>query len=136
MDGEYLSERRAQQTRKSKNVAEGTIGGVATIGKGLADGLSGVVLKPAEGLKKKGLKGFGAGMWKGLTGVVVKPVAGVLDGVTQTVDGVESSIMGITGVLSNPLEDTPESLRRLPRHVDVFGILGLYNLAEATDRHL
>jgi hypothetical protein len=138
MDDKFLAERRAMHSRgKSKNIAEGTFGGVKTIGTGVLDGVSGIFIKPVEGAQKGGVKGFGVGVWQGLTGAVIKPVTGVLDGVSQTVDGVQGSVLGVTSYLASGAQpDSPEQQRRLPRHIDVFGVLQTFSASEAIDRQL
>ena len=51
----------------------------------------GVVLKPFEGAKKGGVKGFLKGTWQGVSGLVFKPVTGVLDAASKTSEGIKNT---------------------------------------------
>lgn len=68
--------------------------GFAGFGKSLWGGISGIVAQPIKGAKEEGLAGFGKGVGKGLLGTVVKPISGVVDLVSKTTEGIESSVDG------------------------------------------
>ncbi len=59
---------------------------------------TGLVSKPIEGASKKGVGGFFKGIAKGVTGLVVKPVAGVLDGVSTITEGVSNTIAPVDDI--------------------------------------
>lgn len=52
------------------DASQGLMRGGASLGKGIAKGLSGVVSTPLDGMKKGGRKGFAKGLGQGLIGAV------------------------------------------------------------------
>ena len=80
------------RTNKPTDVFSGVGKGVADIGKGLFRGVTGVVTKPMEGLRRGGLEGMAKGAVQGLVGVVAAPVGGVVTGVTRVLQGVEGTL--------------------------------------------
>eukprot|EP01017_Pseudomicrothorax_dubius_P026983 TRINITY_DN3060_c0_g2_i1.p1 TRINITY_DN3060_c0_g2~~TRINITY_DN3060_c0_g2_i1.p1 ORF type:complete len:350 (+),score=59.12 TRINITY_DN3060_c0_g2_i1:168-1217(+) len=91
MDQEYMQYRERLKMKKAKDVLEGVEQGAKSMLSGFEKGLTGIVLKPAEGAKKEGVAGFLKGTFQGLTGLVVKPVAGVLDFATKTTEGLKNT---------------------------------------------
>jgi vacuolar protein sorting-associated protein 13A/C len=51
-----------------------------------------VFLKPFEGAKKDGVKGFFKGTLQGLSGLVIKPVTGILDAAAKTTEGIKNTV--------------------------------------------
>jgi len=91
LDEEYLAERQTSSRKKPKHIGEGLVMGAQSFGKGLFDGVTGIVRKPVEGAMKDGVEGFAKGLGQGLIGVAVKPVAGVLDMATRTTEGIRNT---------------------------------------------
>eukprot|EP00026_Physarum_polycephalum_P000020 Phypoly_transcript_00020.p1 GENE.Phypoly_transcript_00020~~Phypoly_transcript_00020.p1 ORF type:complete len:3396 (+),score=660.90 Phypoly_transcript_00020:132-10319(+) len=96
MDDKYLAERNSAARKKPKHAGEGLMMGVQGLGKGLFDGVTGIVRKPVEGAMKDGVGGFAKGVAQGFVGVAVKPVAGVLDLTTRTTEGIRNTTHLIT----------------------------------------
>lgn len=69
---------------------EGLGQGVASVGRGLLSGVTGVFTKPVEGARKSGIGGFFSGLGKGGIGLVAKPIGGAVDIVTKTTAGLET----------------------------------------------
>ncbi len=67
-------------------------------------------MKPVEGARKGGAKGFGKGIAKGLTGLVFKPVTGVVDLASNTLQGIANTTDYLDRSNLPPIER-----RRLPR---------------------
>jgi hypothetical protein len=89
-DDEYL-QRRAHY---NVNAEGGLLGTKKRLGHdvaGITDGIKGLVMLPAQGLRDNGLKGMAKGMAKGITGVVVKPTAGMLDMATHAMEAVRDT---------------------------------------------
>ena len=63
-----------------------------SFGKGLLNGVTGVVMKPVNGLKKDGAKGFFVGLGKGVGGIITDPVAGIIDAGAGIIDEVKNSM--------------------------------------------
>ena len=57
---------------------------------GLEKGLTGIITKPLDGMKKSGVKGFFTGTAKGIAGLIVKPVTGILDATSKTTEGIKN----------------------------------------------
>ena len=93
-DEHYINEReRKNMMDKPKNVIEGIGYGISSMMSGLYYGVTDVVRKPLEGAKKENLKGFGKGMIQGLGGLVVKPVSGVVDLISKTTVGLKNTMI-------------------------------------------
>lgn len=91
-DDEFLRERSEMNNkRKPVHIGDGVAVGVASFGRGLISGLSGLVTKPVEGMEQEGIAGLAKGTVKGVGGLFLKPVAGLLDFAKSTADGVVSS---------------------------------------------
>lgn len=99
-----------QQASRPAHIGEGLIEGTKDLGRGIAQGIAGVVLDPLRGAEAAGMSGFVKGVGKGLTGLVVKPVAGVLDLATRATEGMVSSAKAMAGEGS----DGAVILRRRP----------------------
>ena len=92
-DENYINERdRKNMMDKPKDVIQGIGFGISSMMSGLYYGVTDVVRKPLEGAKKDHLKGFGKGMIQGLGGLVVKPVSGVVDLISKTTVGIKNTI--------------------------------------------
>eukprot|EP01063_Lacrimia_lanifica_P035959 TRINITY_DN6997_c0_g3_i1.p1 TRINITY_DN6997_c0_g3~~TRINITY_DN6997_c0_g3_i1.p1 ORF type:complete len:3924 (+),score=1494.40 TRINITY_DN6997_c0_g3_i1:108-11879(+) len=123
MDKEYVRNRRKR--KKVEGLGDGAVQGVTAFGKGIFDGLSGIVLKPIEGAKKEGgvddkMLAVGKGVGKGIIGAPVKIVGGVFDMVSKTMEGVKTTVSGV------------EELKRVrPPQTLVGGVIRPYNLYKA-----
>jgi len=53
--------------------------------------VTGIVVKPVQGVRKDGAKGFAKGLGQGIIGVAVKPVAGVFEAVSKTSEGIKNT---------------------------------------------
>eukprot|EP00736_Rhodelphis_marinus_P006539 Rmarinus@m.25194 len=93
LDREYAAKREMDRQARgpASNLKQGTKWGLESLGKGLFEGVTGIVSKPVEGAKKEGLAGFGKGMVRGVVGAVTKPVAGVLDLAATTTEGIKNT---------------------------------------------
>ncbi|KAK8888552.1 hypothetical protein M9Y10_033283 [Tritrichomonas musculus] len=74
--------------------------GFQQFGKGLLNGVTGIIMKPVKGLKKDGAKGFFIGLGKGVGGIITDPLAGVID-----------ASNGIVGEIKNALSESRDSMR-------------------------
>ncbi|EGC37154.1 hypothetical protein DICPUDRAFT_94146 [Dictyostelium purpureum] len=90
-DEQYLQERKLQQARKPKHVGEGLAMGGIGLGRGLFEGITGIITKPVEGAKKGGVGGFAKGLVQGVVGVAVKPATAVIDLTTKTTEGIKNT---------------------------------------------
>ncbi|EFA79339.1 vacuolar protein sorting-associated protein 13 family protein [Heterostelium album PN500] len=76
-DDQYLQDRLA-------------MGGIG-FGKGLFQGITGIVTKPVEGAKKDGIAGFAKGLVQGVVGVAVKPTTAFIDLTTKATEGIRNT---------------------------------------------
>jgi vacuolar protein sorting-associated protein 13A/C len=72
-------------------VRDGVLQGTSTFARGVTYGVKGIVTKPAEGVRTKGVKGAFQGFAKAIVGVIVQPVSGCLDFGALMVSGVGTS---------------------------------------------
>lgn len=114
----YKSQRNVSLNKYSKSSTEGFKQGLKMAGKGLWDGISGIVYDPYKGAKKHGVTGFAKGAVKGLLGVGIKPVVGVLDLMSKTTEGLQSSVKNIFKLKGSQESEDSNGWIRLPR---VFG---------------
>ena len=97
MDKEYIRERaKARSAVQIGDLADGLVEGSDALAHGLLRGVTGVFLKPVEGAKKDGIKGFVKGVGKGVIGLATQPVTGVIDFATQTAEGAIRTIDKVT----------------------------------------
>jgi len=97
-DQKYIAEREARRRKFSAGGAGATAGfveGGTSIFRGVADGVSGIVLQPIEGAKKDGALGAVKGFARGVVGVPVKTVVGVLDCATTVLQGVSQTASNV-----------------------------------------
>ncbi|EGG20963.1 vacuolar protein sorting-associated protein 13 family protein [Cavenderia fasciculata] len=90
-DDDYLHDRKVHQSRKPKHIGEGLAMGGIGLGRGLFEGITGIVTKPVEGAKKGGFAGFAKGLAQGVVGVAIKPTAAVIDATTKATEGIRNT---------------------------------------------
>ena len=79
--------------RSTAVAVEPTTGDVVRqFGKGLFDGVAGLVVQPMKGAKKGGFLGGLKGVGTGLAGLVMKPVSGTVGLVSSSLAGVEAQL--------------------------------------------
>ncbi|KAL7719017.1 Vacuolar protein sorting-associated protein [Entamoeba marina] len=88
-DSEYIQQRNA--VKRAKTTGDGVRLGVASLGKGVFQGVTGIVYQPLKGAYNEGFGGFFKGVGKGMVGVVAKPVVGMVDLVGKTAEGISAS---------------------------------------------
>jgi len=90
MDANYVRDR--QQTQpKPRHVVQGLMTGSAGLGRGVMEGLTGLISAPIEGAQSHGVAGLLKGIGKGVVGAVVKPTAGMFDLATCTAEGIANT---------------------------------------------
>ena len=116
LDNKYLVERRRRQgTNRPKHALSGVAQGATSFVSSVASGITGMVEKPIEGAKTKGVAGFFEGIGRGLVGVVTKPMLGVFDLATNVSEGIRNTTTVFDG--------TDVERMRLPRVTPMNGIL-------------
>ncbi|EDR24420.1 vacuolar protein sorting-associated protein, putative [Entamoeba dispar SAW760] len=94
MDDQYMKERQRKMNKKEKGFIGGLTNGLSSLGNGVIQGVSGVVMDPVRDTKKEGIVGLGKGIGKGLVGLVAKPLTGAVDLVSSTTQGIAETING------------------------------------------
>ncbi|KAG7327785.1 hypothetical protein KOW79_009391 [Hemibagrus wyckioides] len=89
MDKEYQQKRREEMNRPSKDFGSSLAKGGKGLLKGVVGGVTGIVTKPVEGVKKEGAAGFFKGIGKGLVGVVTRPTGGIVDMASSAFQGIQ-----------------------------------------------
>ncbi|KAJ4455689.1 putative Vacuolar protein sorting-associated protein 13a [Paratrimastix pyriformis] len=98
------------------HVVDGVGQGLLYLGRGLVEGVAGVVIKPVVGAQRQGVEGFVKGVGKGIVGVFVRPTAGVFDLATKTLEGIRN-----TTTLLDPAQ---RGRMRNARWIGADGVLG------------
>jgi len=122
MDGAYISDhtRRGQDLRHHgpRHAVEGLRYGAEGFGRGMVEGVAGLLSQPIEGVQTQGIRGLVKGAGKGLVGLALKPTAGMLDFAQSTMEGFARTFEYIEDVRSHGrqhAEDDPHERLRLPR---------------------
>ena len=131
-DRQYLEKRAAGETAvvrgqtsgpPKRNVAEGAVKGADTVVTSLFRGVTGLVQKPLEGAKEKGVEGFFKGLGMGAAGLIVKPVVGLTDAIGDAFEHTATDVRQSTGVFAQRL--------RLPRTLGHCGELSTFSRYDA-----
>eukprot|EP00842_Homolaphlyctis_polyrhiza_P001382 jgi/Hompol1/2244/HPOL_005409-RA len=108
MDEKFQESRRLANRNRPKHVVFGVTSGAASLIRGVASGVTGVVSQPLKGAQEAGIGGFFTGLGKGLVGVVTKPMVGFVDLATNVSEGIKNT----TTVFDSELDR-----QRLPRFI-------------------
>jgi len=90
-DDEYVKRRQANQRKKPKHFLDGAAQGALALGRGFFDGVTGIIVKPVQGVRREGAVGLFKGIGQGVIGVAVKPIAGVLEMTSKTAEGIKNT---------------------------------------------
>lgn len=142
MDDRYQRIRAQKKAREATSVADGLVMGGREFGRGLYEGVTGIVAEPYRNMKKASEKegagtgdavvGFGKGVVKGVIGMAVKPAVGVLDLTSRTTEAMRNmSRLDQTLVSRSRDMRDPWSRVRPPRLVSTDGKIYPYSLPDA-----
>ena len=111
LDSEFRNQRSDERIR-------GETGGVLwSTGRGLVNGVTGVVTNPVRGASTGGVLGFAHGITTGVLGVVVKPVAGFFDGLSHSTESAAKVMDSARRQTNGQLPATRPARRRRKRSV-------------------
>lgn len=95
-DAEYVRKRAVKRQQKiaynKGGIMAGFKDGSESLMSGFGSAMSGLVTKPFEEAKKKGVKGFFRGIGLGLIGAAVKPMMGFGDAITSVASSIKDSV--------------------------------------------
>jgi len=128
-DPAYQKQRaKAMLVREPSDALQGVALGAITLGKGIAEGVGGVIQAPVLGAAAGGVSGFVGGVGLGLLGLVFKPATGAVDAISQITRGVRnttrlleptSTPLPVPSIPAphhqHPLDGKPSRGKRLPR---------------------
>ena len=89
-DKTYQKNRRAALLRRPSGLVKNLAIGSKDLVMDVVEGVSGIVTRPIEGAKRRGVGGFFAGLGKGAVGLVTRPVVAVVDFVTGTLNAIKT----------------------------------------------
>ena len=112
MDSRYVQARQQQQ-QAPRHVLAGMVQGSASLGRGVMDGLTGLISAPIEGAQSDGFSGLIKGIGLGVVGAFVKPTAGMLDAMTRTAEGIANTFDYLEEVGAAAPGDGPVSEQRV-----------------------
>lgn len=122
MDGQYIEDRtrRGQDARNHgpRHAVEGLRFGAEGFGRGVVEGVAGLISQPIEGAQTQGVRGLVKGAGKGLVGLALKPTAGMLDFAQRTMEGFARTFEYIEDARSHVRHDAetdPHERMRMPR---------------------
>ncbi|CAM9447342.1 unnamed protein product [Chrysoparadoxa australica] len=129
LDPGYTRERARQRAHQGESMADSMAHGAKEFGKGLFDGVTGVVMGPVKGAEREGALGFGKGLVQGVLGVAIKPVVGVFDLGARTFEGIRN-LSKFDALGEEHLEDLALRLRP-PRSITKLGEMREYDWDQA-----
>uniref|UniRef100_A0A6B2L7G6 Intermembrane lipid transfer protein VPS13-like C-terminal domain-containing protein n=1 Tax=Arcella intermedia TaxID=1963864 RepID=A0A6B2L7G6_9EUKA len=118
-DKKYLSERNLKSHIKPKHAGEGIAMGVMGLGRGIFDGVTGVITQPIKGAKEEGAVGLLKGFGKGIVGLAIKPSVGAIDLVSKSTEGIANT--------THYLEKDKKIPRRPPRFIGERSVITVYD---------
>lgn len=118
------SERKKRRERLNKN--SGFLQNSKNLAKGFFSGVTGLVSKPMEGVRKDGFEGLIRGVGHGMVGLVAQPTTGIIDFTSGTLNQLQRSVN---------VSDEVKRIR-LARAIHADGILTSYNSHEAEGREM
>ena len=118
------SERKKRRERLNKNA--GLIQNSKNLARGFLSGVTGLVSKPMEGVKKEGFEGLIKGVGHGVVGLVAQPTTGIIDFTSGTLNQLQRTVN---------INDEVKRIR-LARAIHMDGILTSYNSHEAEGRQM
>ena len=119
-----------QERSSSRRMVEETsmagalVHGGEAMAAGLFRGITGVVTKPVEGARDKGLSGFFTGIGRGMAGLVLQPVSGAVDLASKAVEGVNASKANVVDLVRVGAGNTR---RRPPLAIGASGVVRRYD---------
>jgi hypothetical protein len=119
-----------QERSSSRRMVEETsmagalVHGGEAMAAGLFRGITGVVTKPVEGARDKGLHGFITGIGRGMAGLVLQPVSGAVDLASKAVEGVNASRANVVDLVR---EGAGNTRRRPPLAIGSNGMVRRYD---------
>eukprot|EP00850_Spirogloea_muscicola_P018627 SM000173S02996 [mRNA] locus=s173:28246:52241:- [translate_table: standard] len=125
MDKQFIRSRQHQESKATvEGLGDGLREGGEALAKGLFRGVTGILTKPLEGAKSRGVEGFVTGVGKGIIGAAAQPASGVLDLLSKTTDGMNASRLRLAAAITYEQE---LSRRRLPRAISGDNVLRPYD---------
>eukprot|EP00210_Caulerpa_lentillifera_P006209 g5933.t1 len=116
---------------KVDSLHAGIFGGGSTIAKGVFSGVTGVMKKPYEGVKKDGVRGLVKGVGKGIIGIAANPIGGVFEAASQVAQGIDVFKDDITSIITKKTEDVTDKRRRLPLCIKGDRLVSTFNIDSA-----
>ncbi|EFA77152.1 hypothetical protein PPL_12360 [Heterostelium album PN500] len=77
--------------KEASHLLDGLYQGTLGLGKGIFEGVTGIIAEPVRGVQEQGGKGFFVGLGKGLMGVVLKPISGAMEFVSKPIEGLANT---------------------------------------------
>ena len=121
------------QERNIEGVGDGMVEGGAALGMGIYRGFTGLVTKPVEGAKSKGVGGFFKGVGKGFVGAIAQPISGGLDFASSAFEGIDATKDQLIG---RPRAGTANRRLRLPRAIGGDGKVTAFIGSDGTEKEV
>ncbi|KAL3132004.1 hypothetical protein ABBQ32_14227 [Trebouxia sp. C0010 RCD-2024] len=132
LDDRFAVQRAQQkQERSIEGVGDGMVEGGAALGMGIYRGFTGLVTKPVEGAKSKGVGGFLKGVGKGVVGAIAQPISGGLDFASSAFEGIDATKDQLIG---RPRAGTANRRLRLPRAIGGDGKVTAFIGSDGTEK--
>ena len=113
LDDDFVRARERAHVGRPKNMVDGLLQGGVGLGRGVVEGLTGLVTAPLEGAQNDGVAGFVKGVGRGLVGLPAKSAAGTFDFLSLTAKGIANTFDLFEP--DEPAESGPHQRLRLPR---------------------
>ena len=110
---DFVRARERAREGRPKNMVDGLLQGGVGLGRGVVEGLTGLVTAPLEGAQNDGVAGFVKGVGRGLVGLPAKSAAGTFDFLSLTAKGIANTFDLFEA--DEQAESGPHQRLRLPR---------------------
>ncbi|DBB13347.1 TPA: hypothetical protein ACH3X3_005082 [Trebouxia sp. C0006] len=114
-----------------EGVGDGMVEGGAALGMGIYRRFTGLVTKPVEGAKSKGVGGFFKGVGKGVVGAIAQPISGGVDFASSAFEGIDATK---DQLIVRPRAGTTNRRLRLPRAIGRDGKVTAFLGSDATEK--
>ncbi len=131
LDPKYKHDRVRRKAQEAQTVKQGLVQGGRELGRGLYEGLTGMILAPVRGAERDGVVGFGKGLVKGLVGAAVKPAVGMVDFASKASEGIKNYTRADILQSRETMARGKDGRVRPPRALGQYGELKEYDLGDA-----
>ncbi|GAM24239.1 hypothetical protein SAMD00019534_074140, partial [Acytostelium subglobosum LB1] len=97
--------------KEAIHLLDGLFQGTLGLGRGVFEGVTGIIAEPVKGAQENGGKGFFIGLGKGLVGAVCRPISGAMEFVSKPIEGLVNTPQTIIDAIETKIESNKQKQR-------------------------